>query len=77
MIRVAFLRIKEVIGLTIIQCGKCECLNNKKGQCTANEIRLGNVCKSYSSVNAMMRPNTARVRKEHGRYKGYYGKTIK
>lgn len=58
--------------MTVVQCTKRHCLNNKRGRCMANDICIDNRCKSYAAPAQMMRANAgarSRVRREHGKYK--------
>ncbi len=55
--------------MTDVCCNKKQCLNNRKGWCSANAICIDGQCKSYAPPNTLMSPRVGKCHKERGKYK--------
>lgn len=64
-------------NMTIIRCKKYGCLNNKKGVCSANEIRNDYACKDFIGYNKAAEKQKSITRKVKGRNKALDIKVVK
>lgn len=55
--------------MTDVHCEKKRCLNNIKGWCKANAIRIDHMCESYAPSHSLIKTKTAKVHKDRGKFK--------
>lgn len=55
--------------MTDVHCEKKRCLNNIKGWCKANAIRIDHMCELYAPSHSLIKTKTAKVHKDRGKFK--------
>ena len=63
--------------MTVIDCIKRKCLNNKKGKCTAEVIEYDGLCQSYITHGHARKPKGGLCVRSHGKLKHKSNEVLK
>lgn len=63
--------------MTIVNCIKSKCLNNRKGLCTANSIEYDGLCQSYITHTHAKKHVGGMCIREHGKLKHKSNEVLK
>lgn len=63
--------------MTVVECIKHKCLNNKNGKCTAGVIEYDGLCQSYITYSHARKPKGGLCIRQHGKLKHKNNEVLK